>query len=221
MIHSICKDPELFKRFFQNNAYGFDEKEKTVIIKKIDDAIEKRMNQINMAMEKFAALGHTERGQYTGYANPDLNKARQMLLYFAIYCRPFVTKMNKLLFYADFLNFRKTGISISGMTYQAITNGPVPQRYAGLIDNVSDIVDRIDEYYPNDITGERLSSEHAFDPSLFSEKELSTLEEVALRFKKISTKEIVNLSHQEDAWIKNNEARNIISYHHAFTLKAI
>lgn len=221
MIHSICNDPDLFKRFFLNNAYGFDEKEKTVIVKKIDEAIEKRMNQMDQAMEKFAALGHTERGQFTGYAKPDLSKARQMVLYFAIHTKPFVTKMNKLLFYADFLNFKKTGISISGMTYKAITNGPVPQRYAGLIDNVSDIVERIDEYYPNDVAGERLSSNHAFDPSLFSEKELSTLEEVALRFKKTPTKEIVNLSHLEDAWTLNIETRKIISYSHAFTLKAI
>lgn len=219
MIHSICKDPEIFKRFFQNNAYGFDEKEKIAIIKKIDEAIEKRIKQTNLEMEKFAALGHTERGQYTGYANPDLNKARQMVLYFAIKCRPFVTKMNKLLFYADFFHYKKTGVSISGMTYQAITNGPVPQRYAGLIDNATDLVERVDEYYPNDIAGERLISDHEFDSSLFSVEELKTLEEIAFRFKKTPTKEIVSLSHQEDAWVKNNETHNIISYHHAFTLK--
>ena len=95
------------------------------------------------------------------------------------------------------------------------------QHYAGLIDNTSDIVDRKDEFYPNDITGERLIARADFDASFFTKDEINTLMTVASRFKKTTTKEIVALSHEENAWIKNIENHNMISYLDAFTLKAI
>lgn len=41
----------------------------------------------------------------------------------------FQTKMNKVLFYIDFLSYRERGMAISGLAYQAIEFGPVPQRW--------------------------------------------------------------------------------------------
>lgn len=221
MIRSICSNPDIFRHFFLCNSSKFDEKEKTSILKKIDTAIEKKDSLKDEAYKEYAALGHVSRGEFTGYVKPDLNKARQMVLFFASQLEPFVTKMNKLLFYADFFHYKNTGYAISGISYKAITNGPVPQHYAGLIDNTSDIVDRKDEFYPNDITGERLIARADFDALFFTKDEINTLMTVASRFKKTTTKEIVALSHEENAWIKNIDNHNMISYLDAFTLKAI
>lgn len=41
----------------------------------------------------------------------------------------FQTKMNKVLFYIDFLSYRERGMAISGLAYNAIDFGPVPQRW--------------------------------------------------------------------------------------------
>ncbi len=42
--------------------------------------------------------------------------------------KPFgATKLNKLLFYADFLAFQKLGKSITGHRYQRLRNGPAPR----------------------------------------------------------------------------------------------
>ena len=40
-----------------------------------------------------------------------------------------ITKLNKLLFYADFLHFRENHISITGSQYAALPYGPVPNDY--------------------------------------------------------------------------------------------
>jgi hypothetical protein len=143
-----------------------------------------------------------------------------MVVYFAELCQPFTTKMNKLLFYSDFLNFKRTGYSISGMAYQAIQRGPVPFRYDGLYGNVSDVVERKDVFFPNDVSGEQLVAKSKFNSSLFSKEELITLDMVAGRFRNTPTKDIVLISHTETAWIDNEKTENKISYQYAFELKA-
>ena len=218
---TICKEPSVFKNYFNlNKSHQFTDKEKEHTLKKIDKAIELKQQNIKEEFEKYAALGNTERGVCTGFTAPNLAKAREMLVFFARNCNPFTTKMNKLLFYADFLNFRKTGFSISGITYQAIPYGPVPLRYGGLYEHFSNVVERKEEYFEDEISGERLVTNSEFNESLFSSVELKSLETVANRFKNTKTKDIILISHDEDAWIQNEKNRNIISYQYAFYLNA-
>ncbi|MDD3323001.1 MAG: DUF4065 domain-containing protein [Paludibacter sp.] len=219
---NICKDPEIFRNYFISSlSHQFSDKEKESIIKKIDKAVDHKRANINDEYEKYAALGNVPRGILTGFVAPNLEKARQMVVYFACLCSPFTTKMNKLLYYADFLNYKRTGFAISGITYQAKNYGPVPERYDGLYGNVSDIVDRVVEYYSDEKSGERLKTEKEFDVSLFSEEELRSLEKVASRFKNTTTKDIVLISHDETAWIENEANEDFISYQSAFDLKAL
>lgn len=219
---NICKDPVIFKNYFiQSIAQRLSEHEKDSFLKKIDKAIEHKQTQVNVEMANLMALGNAERGIYTGFVAPSLEKARQMVVFFAQRCSPFVTKMNKLLFYSDFLHFRRTGFAISGISYQAITRGPVPQRFDGLYHDVSDIIDFEEIFYNQDISGDRITTKHSFDASLFTEEELKSMEGVAERFKNTPTKTIVDISHDEDAWIDNHEHRNLIPYSYAFHLKAI
>ncbi|MDD4970245.1 MAG: DUF4065 domain-containing protein [Paludibacter sp.] len=219
---TICKDPDIFRNYFlQSTSLQFTDKEKESILKKIEKAIENKRITLNLAFEKYAALGNTDRGAFTGYVAPNLDKAREMVVYFARACNPFTTKMNKLLFYADFFNYEQTGYSISGMTYQAIPRGPVPLRYDGLYGNVSDIVERKDVFFPNDVSGERLTTSQEFNAALFTDEELKTLEAVVQRFGNTLTKEIVSISHEEPAWLDNEKKRKVISYQYAFELKGI
>ena len=219
---TICKDPEIFRNYLNiSKLHQFDDKGKEHILRKIEKAVERKYENSQQKFEEYAVLGNTERGIFTGYIKPSLAKAREMVVYFANVCTPFTTKMNKLLFYADFLNFKYTGFAISGMTYQAIPKGPVPHRYDGLYGNVSDIIERKEEFFTDEISGEKLISLKEFEASLFSQNELRTLELVASRFKNTATKEIVNISHAETAWIENEKSKNLISYHLAFDLKAL
>ncbi len=57
-----------------------------------------------------------------------------------------------------------------------------------------------------------------FKAELFSENELIVLEKVATIFKSTSTNDIIELSHLEEAWKKNEKNKSVISYEYAFEL---
>ena len=65
---------------------------------------------------------------------PEFNedKFKELILYIAQECKdhPFfgATKLNKLLFYSDFIAYAQLGHSITGAEYMALEWGPVPKR---------------------------------------------------------------------------------------------
>jgi uncharacterized phage-associated protein len=134
------------------------------------------------------------------------------------------TKLNKLLFYSDFLNYRRSGYSISGIAYRAIPFGPVPAEYDKLYVKLMD-----DEYTSVDFIefndgnyGEAISSIRKFEEERFSKIELKTLEDVTKKFANCNTKQIVSISHKEKAWLENEPGHKLINYQqYAFELQAI
>lgn len=60
-----------------------------------------------------------------------------------------------------------------------------------------------------------------FNPTLFTEKELSFLDKVASTFIDTTPRDIVEISHKEKGWIENETARNFIPYDYALELKAL
>ncbi len=63
---------------------------------------------------------------------PDDQKLRELILYVADRCGcddAFgATKLNKILFYSDFLAYLYLGKAITGQEYQALEHGPAPRR---------------------------------------------------------------------------------------------
>jgi Protein of unknown function (DUF4065) len=62
----------------------------------------------------------------------DDEKLQELILYVSDLCGQDAhfgaIKLNKLLFYADFLSYQRTGKSITGQEYQALPQGPAPRR---------------------------------------------------------------------------------------------
>jgi len=159
---------------------------------------------------------------FTGFRLPDLNKFTGMIIFFTERLKPWKTKLNKLLFYADFIMYEKSGFSMSGIRYRAIPMGPVPENY----DSIFEYLAKKDEFdikstpFHNGGIGEQFkpNPKHKFNPDLFSEAELSVLEEVAKRFRDTSTDEIIEISHKEKGWIDNNFEKKIIDYKYSFDM---
>ncbi len=167
-------------------------------------------------------LGKNLADIYSGYRNPNLEKFTEMVVYFSDKLSPFKTKMNKLLFYADFLMFKQSCFSISGVRYKAIDKGPVPNNFQSIFEYLAN-KEEIDIYtteFPQGYTGEQFKARinRPFKADLFSENELAVLEKVATVFKQTSTTGIIELSHLEEAWKKNEKDKNVISYEFAFDL---
>ncbi len=153
--------------------------------------------------------------QYSGFRQPDLIRVGQVIAYFDGKLDLFKTKLNKLLFYSDFCAYKNTGFSITGITYRAISYGPVPSEYEKLyvklcddqaIDIQNILIRQTGDY------ADLIKSRWVFDPQCFHSKEIEILEKVASAFKNKSTQEVVEISHKETAWSENESSRNNINY---------
>jgi uncharacterized phage-associated protein len=147
-----------------------------------------------------------------------------MIWFFAFKNKPFVTAFNKLLFYSDFYHFKQFGRSISGLYYKALPKGPVPDNYGSLYNYAANKgFIRIEEVDYGDYVGEQLIAEKPFQTDdatvLFNETELAVLQRVSKRFLGLSTKKIVEISHEEPAWQDNVGEFNRISFEYAFELR--
>lgn len=64
--------------------------------------------------------------------NYDEDKFKELVIYIANKCENDVffgaTKLNKILFFSDFMSYASTGKAITGAEYMAIEYGPVPKR---------------------------------------------------------------------------------------------
>ena len=200
-----------------------DEKSKIKYVKAAQVLIEER-KRINFNFKDYL-LGNHLADIYSGYRNPSLEKFTEMVVYFSEKVSPFKTKMNKLLFYADFLMFKQSCFSISGVRYKAINMGPVPNNFESIFEYLAN-KDEIDIFYtqfPQGYIGEQFKAriDRSFNGDLFSKSELDLLERVSNTFKTTNTNDIVELTHLEDAWRKNEKDKSIISYQYAFELKQI
>ena len=185
---------------------------------------EAKFNLLDTKIIKRLQGGNEVLAVYTGFRIPNFEKFSQMVLYFAKHATPWKVKLNKLLFYADFYHYKKTGYSISGTNYQAIKMGPVPKNYDGLFNEVfrKGIVDIDLHYFDDSAAGEQYKAgEITFDTQLFSKVEMDSLEKIVSLFKTTSTKAIIEISHEETAWKHCIENRAVIDYSYAWELEGV
>jgi len=206
------KDPQDFIRQVEASTPLLSEKEKAGFLKLAQKLIHQELETLQADKEKITVFRKTRPNQFNGYRIPNLEKAGQMILFFASRMKPlYKTKLNKLLFYADFQYFSHHGQSISGMSYRAIQHGPVPADYDKLLVRLSE--DSMIELETDaDNFGETVQANQTFDSQLFSTSEIAVLEQVEKRFEKISTKQIVEISHHEEGWKANVDRKGLVSY---------
>lgn len=202
-----------------------DEKFRTKHIQKAKTLVEERKRNIFNHNFKEYLLGNHLADIYSGYRNPNFEKFTEMVVYFSEQLAPFKTKMNKLLFYADFLMFKQSCFSISGVRYKAIDMGPVPNNFQSIFEFLvnKDEIDIVTTEFPGGYAGEQFKArkDRPFYADLFLKNELEVLEKVATVFKLTSAIDIIELSHLEEAWKKNEKNKSIISYVYAFDLNQI
>ena len=158
----------------------------------------------------------TRRSIYNGFGVHSVKRVSEMVKFFV--CQEggvFPTKLNKEMYYADFLHYKLHGQSISGLQYQAIQYGPVPFHYDTIYDNIDGISKEI--VISHNMESTRLSCEN-FDPTVFTEQELQTLNAVLTMAQPMNTKDLINKGHNEEAWLNHHESNGLIPYSKAFAL---
>ncbi|MFK7971540.1 MAG: type II toxin-antitoxin system antitoxin SocA domain-containing protein [Bacteroidia bacterium] len=205
-----AKSPEQFRQFVEEKKEIFSEKAYAKIMTRVDALLKPDVLE---PIVDYIWNHDTEANAFTGFVKPHLEKVAHFVLYFAKHVQPLKTKLNKLLFYADFLHFRETGFAISGCNYRAITLGPVPSHFSelfGLLEDQNYL--NIEHKVSDKGVGERFIPAKEFNEALFTEKELGAMATIAKRFKETRTTEIVNLSHEEPAWLDNHKNKKLIDY---------
>jgi putative zinc finger/helix-turn-helix YgiT family protein len=219
-----ARDPKEFKNFLNDSKAVLTDREYKRFSERVDELIEKNRDNVweNLFTEQI--FSHSKPTEFTGYRKPSLDRIAMIIAFFSGHITDlWKTKLNKLLFYSDFLNYRRTGYSISGIAYRAIPFGPVPAEYEKLYVKLADDefanIDLVE--FDNGNYGEAITSIKKFKDDAFSKVEINTLNDIVTKFAKCNTKQIVNISHKEKAWLENEPSHELISYQkYAFELQA-
>jgi len=217
----LAAHPQNFLRFVQEKKEIFSENAFKKTIAHITSLMEE--DKLSKVMEYIWNF-HMEANAFTGFVKPNFEKVANFVLFFAQKAKPLKTRLNKLLFYSDFLHFKKKGYSISGCNYRAIPFGPVPSHFHELFGILEgeNYIQIEEELFDHGGVGERFVPVKEFDPSHFTPEELQSMEAVVESFQNSRTREIIQLSHEEVGWADNKDKRELINYQeYAFQLKGL
>lgn len=123
------------------------------------------------------------------------------------------TKLNKILYFSDFLAFGKWGTPITGAEYQNLKNGPAPRRLVPVRRQL--IFEQALALQPvhlaNGIVQQRTVNLREARLDLFSGKEIALVDSVIESLNDLNASEASNLSHQLVGW-KSTRDRETIDY---------
>jgi putative zinc finger/helix-turn-helix YgiT family protein len=163
-------------------------------------------------------FGGGERDSLTGFRRLDLPKVYNAVLFFTREGE-LKSKLNKLLFYADFKHFKEYTLSITGLRYVHLPYGPVPDNYSMYYATMSSkgLVEFVEQPYSETCVGELIKALKAPDLNVFSPGELRVMASVAEDFKAYTASLIQDRSHREKAYRQTRDGE-IISYTYASDL---
>lgn len=166
------------------------------------------------------SLTHKE-DEYNGYRKFDIERLTNLISYIADNVDLYKTSLNKYLWFVDFENFKENVRSITGLRYMRYTYGPIIEdfKYEEILNYFDDKFVK-EEYEEGHRTITKIKSKGNYDLSIFKEEEVEVINNVISVLKEKSCTEISNLSHEEEAWLKNKD-RDLISYDYAESLKLI
>jgi uncharacterized phage-associated protein len=132
------------------------------------------------------------------------NKYKNAILYFIKYCNNKylgATKLNKLLYYLDFINYRDRQNSVTGDFYIHNHYGPTPNE-------VLSVVSEMAENKEIEITKDPFEDSHTIsfkalkdiDEKVFNKEEKELLKNICKEFSDWSTDKIVEQTHLESPW---------------------
>ncbi len=133
------------------------------------------------------------------------SKLKELILYAAkrSYDDPFygATKLNKVLFFSDFLAFKTLGQSITGHSYRKLEHGPAPAKFTEVRDEmIREGAAALQHTELNGLRQDRLI--HLRDPILtsFSGDEIAIVDEMIALLRNKSATDISEFSHRFIGW---------------------
>lgn len=218
MIRSIM-NPKVMLEMVESSKNELGESEYNRIKSKVNGTITE-IYAYKLEQYVVRRIFNERRGAANGYAQASLDRLKNIMLYILNKCGDvWCTKMNKLLFYVDFLSYRDRGMAMTGLVYRAIDFGPVPDRWERVYSEFAEVKQELHQV--GEFVGSKLKALEDVDVSLFTDEELKVLDAVCSCFGSMSSREISRVSHEEDAWINHHEKHEFIPFSDSYTIRAI
>jgi len=214
----LIEDPQNMQKFLKANRNKLPSYMAARLEKRIVSFLQEDKEQaFQISFERLVSHQHVD--LTSGFKEYDLEKLKNMILYLVKRLDGVLeTKLNKLLWYCDFLNFKETSVSITGAQYIRLPYGPVPDNYERIIGIMQPELLRMAEIPFNTkegiVLGKRFTALVEPEKSMFSEKESEIMNFIADTFRNDTSTSIMNKSHQETAYLKCEDG-DIISYEYA------
>lgn len=213
----LAMDPRNLINLIKGTPSALNDRKRARLLENLRREEEETFSLERIFEERF---GKYEASELSGYRYLNVSRVLKAILFF---CKggDFKTKVNKLLFYADFSHFKENTTSITGACYAHATHGPVPDNYelyfAYLIENGSLKVEEVS--CGTDYIAEKLITVNMPDLfSLFSESEVKTLISVKEFFQDYTATAIRDFSHKEKGYRETVDGQ-CISYEYADSLQ--
>ena len=211
-VLTLISKPENMLALFEQNAGLLPTDERDTVKNKIESNIKKEKK--DLLEQCFYSFDDTI-NEFSGYKKLDLQKMKDMISHIvketgAVY----KTKLNKLLWYSDFLYFKNFSVSITGSRYVHLPYGPIPDNYDFIIDAMvkENILIKNEVFINDEISGEELKIANKSNIIMnLTGYEIKIINFIINHLKNKSSKEISDLSHQEEPYKKTN-SNDKISY---------
>jgi len=214
----ILREPKNMRTLLEADFTNISRPQRKMLEQRIDHlTANEEWPPFHVSLEHL--VSHEYMDSSSGYKEYNLDKFKNVILYLAQRLGGVLkTKLNKLLFYADFLNFKETSVSITGSRYVHLPYGPVPDNYQLIVAEVIQEGDlELNEVLfdaERGIVGENLTASTQPDRSVFSGKEIYVMNYVTDTFRDLGSGQIMNRSHQEAAYRETKDGE-YISYEYA------
>lgn len=215
----LIEDPENMQKFLEANRNKLPSYTGARLEKRIASFLQEDKEQtFQVCFERL--VSHQRVDLTSGFKEYDLEKLKNMIIYLVKHLDGILkTKLNKLLWYCDFLYFKETSVSITGAQYVRIKLGQVPDHYELIFANMIHeglVIESEIPYQTKDgeVLGEEYTALVKPDESLFSEKEIQVMDFIADTFREDTSTSIMEKSHREAAYKKSKDG-DIISYQYA------
>jgi len=215
----FIEDPQNMQKLFETNRNKLPSYTAARLEKRMANLLQEDEEQtFQVYFERL--VSHQRVDLTSGFKEYDLEKLKNMIIYLVKRLDGVLkTKLNKLLWYCDFLYFKETSVSITGAQYVRITLGQVPDHYELIFANMihEGLLSESEIPYQTkdgEVLGEEYIALVKPDESLFSEKEIQVMDFIADTFREDTSTSIMKKSHREAAYKKCKDG-DIISYEYA------
>ena len=217
----FISEPRNMKRLFEKNNHLLSKTTRERARRKLDELINNELNpDVRLSLLQSCLSSSQTVDEYSGFTTFALEKMINMIVYIAEKSGGvFTTKLNKLLWYADFLYFKEYSISISGSSYCHLPLGPVPTDYKWIIAAAigESLLSEEEIIFSREATGTQFRALTSADKSHFSKEEIKIMDFVIHYFRGYNAREIKEKSHKEKAY-QETRSNERISYKYAAAL---